>query len=319
MRPDKDLMTRLAAADPLPDAERLDPGAEREAEALLARLLATPAAPQAPRPRVRRWTVAVAAVACVAALVFVALNLVDSDAPGPGVEQAVAAKTVAALTRADSVYHVLQHRRITGNLGGKTAVPVQIESWRSSDGRFHEKYFADTAGRRGRLLEEAAGTRPATGGEGALIRYFAEQDELFGEGVPPSAAAGKLPVIDPAGDPATALRELEARGALHVDGTTTVGNRHGYRLVSDPIDAEGGEQRLEYVVDSATYLPLSERWSLTRGSEKTGFVITFLVYERLPLDAQTRAQLDLDPHPGARCSAEADQPSDPALGFPNPC
>ena len=28
---------------------------------------------------------------------------------------------------------------------------------------------------------------------------------------------------------------------------------------------------------------------------------------------------DLDPHPDARCSAEADQASASDLGFPNPC
>jgi hypothetical protein len=42
MHPDRDPMEMLAAADPLRDGEQLTPEEEREAEALLARLLATP-------------------------------------------------------------------------------------------------------------------------------------------------------------------------------------------------------------------------------------------------------------------------------------
>src|SRR5688572_13937953 len=99
-----DLMRRLAAADPLPDTERLDPQAEREAEALLARLLATPperhAAQRGARhPQWRRRTVAVAGFACVVAITLVAFILIDADAPGPGIEQAVAAKAAAAVSQ----------------------------------------------------------------------------------------------------------------------------------------------------------------------------------------------------------------------------
>jgi hypothetical protein len=42
-------------------------------------------------------------------------------------------------------------------------------------------------------------------------------------------------------------------------------------------------------------------------------------HERLSLDDSSRADLDLDPHPGAECSAEADQAPASDLGFPNPC
>jgi hypothetical protein len=42
MRPGQDLMERLVAADPVRDPERLTPEEQRDAEALLARLLATP-------------------------------------------------------------------------------------------------------------------------------------------------------------------------------------------------------------------------------------------------------------------------------------
>jgi len=42
MRPPHDLMERLAAADPMPEAERLSTEQQRDADALLEGLLATP-------------------------------------------------------------------------------------------------------------------------------------------------------------------------------------------------------------------------------------------------------------------------------------
>jgi hypothetical protein len=51
MPENRDTMARLAAADPLSGGEGLTPDEEREAEELLARLLA---APHAPEPAARR-------------------------------------------------------------------------------------------------------------------------------------------------------------------------------------------------------------------------------------------------------------------------
>ena len=53
MRPDRDVMEMLAAADPLPDAEHLNPEEQHEADELLARLLATPVGSAAEHRRVR--------------------------------------------------------------------------------------------------------------------------------------------------------------------------------------------------------------------------------------------------------------------------
>jgi hypothetical protein len=323
---DRDLMERLAAADPLPDAERLTPEAEREAEALLARLVALPAEPgdaelRARRARLRRWTLAAGGVACSAAVAFAAINLVDSGAPGTGVvEQAVAAKTVAALTRENSVYHVLQRRRGTGNVPGAKGGPLYVESWHSSDGGMHEKVFAARGHRRGRLLEEVAGTRRPGRAYGPLLRYDPRENRLYPSGFGTAPGADKLPTIDPEGDPGATLRELQARGLLRVAGATRVANRRAYRLVSGPIRVLDETERVEYVVDSESYLPLRQRFSLRHDSEVLGFVTEFLVYERLPLNARSRAQLDLDPHPGATCAIGAGElRGKRRLGFANPC
>ena len=289
----RDLMERLAAADPLRDDEH---PLDAEADALLARIVATPPEP-VHRHRVRRYsiaTAAVAAVATVAAVVFV-----GSDA-----DEAVAARSAAALGRADSVYHVIQRRTITGDRQGPTTIPVRIESWYSSDRRLHEKYFDAEDGR---LLEEAAG-------RSWLIRWNVDQNRLFAEGRGPSGNAGKLPLLDPSGDPGLTLQALVARGALEVEEETD----DGYRLVSEPIEVDVGEYRFEYVVDKQTYLPVEERWTLTDGGETIGMVREFLTYERLPLD-EAEAQLDLDPHPDATCAQGADQATERDLGFVNPC
>ena len=56
------------------------------------------------------------------------------------------------------------------------------------------------------------------------------------------------------------------------------------------------------MVDTETYLPLEKRETYRLRGEVFRFVSEFLVYERLPLDARSRVQLDLDPHPGASCA-----------------
>ena len=46
----------------------------------------------------------------------------------------------------------------------------------------------------------------------------------------------------------------------------------------------------------------------------------YLAYEHLPLDARSRSDLDLDPHPRATCATGAGELRGPrGLGNPNPC
>ena len=81
------------------------------------------------------------------------------------------------------------------------------------------------------------------------------------------------------------------------------------------------EERVEFLVDAETYLPLATHFTQRlQNGERIDLFIRYLVYERLPLNARTRAQLDLDPHPGAKCAPGADKTMGRgSLGFPNPC
>jgi hypothetical protein len=324
MRQDRDPMEMLAAADPLRDGERLTPEEEREADALLTRLLATPAAAgteerRARRPRLRRWAFAAAGVACSAVAAFAAANLVDSDGPGPGVIE----KAVAAVTREDVVYHVLQRAHATGAGFPERGPTVYSESWHTTDGRVHAKTFAADGSRRGRLLDEVAGRRRPGRTSGPALQYDPRENTITESGVGRAPDADAVPDLDPFGDPAAQLRALEEEGRLRLAGTTRVGGGRAYRLVSDSTTRWRGFafERVEYLVDSETYLPLSQRVSVRVDSERTYKLFTrFLVYERLPLNEKNRALLDLDPHPGAKCSQFAGElRGEKGVGFPNPC
>ena len=249
-----------------------------------------------------RLRVLAAAGVATAVAAFAAINLVDGDGGGRGVVD----KAIAAVAREDSVYHILERKRGTGTVPGARVGPFYFESWYSSDGRRHEKVFSAEGGVRGRLLEEVAGRRRPGLLSGPLLRYDPRADRVYPSGFARGADADELPFVDPHGDPGAALRELEAQGLLSSDGETRIGGVRAYRRVSEPVSEVGGVHRVRYLVDSETYLPLVQRWSLRQDSGETiGFVSRFLVYERLPLDARSEAKLDLDPHPGATCAIGA--------------
>jgi hypothetical protein len=320
MRQDQELIERLAAADPLPDAEHLTPEDEREAEALLGRLLATPAgAGTAPRPRFRRRVLLAVAAACAAAAVFAGLDLLESDTPGTDVVE----RAVAVVTREDSVYHVLE--RVSAVVPGipESRRPLYIESWTSSDGHIHQKMFAASGDRRGKLLEELAGRRRPGRTSGPALRYDPRENAILPSGFGRSSDSDTVPDLDPFADPGARLRQLEQRGRLRLADTTTFAGRRAFRLVSGSATRWRGFtfERVEYLVDADTYLPLAHRVSARVDTGGTYRLSTrYLVYERLPLNRRSRRQLDLDPHPGASCAAGAGElRGERAPGFPNPC
>jgi hypothetical protein len=323
MSPHADLMERLAAADPQPDAERLGRDGQREADALLARLLATPiegplAESRPGRPRIRRWAVLATGALCSAAAAFAAVNLLDSDTPGPNVVE----EAVAAVTREGVVYHVLE--RATGRGTGIPDVGRQtfyFESWHTTSGRVHRKTFAASGQRRGKLLEESAGRRLPGRRGGPLLRWDAYSNTISDAGFAVGSDPNGPPRLNPFGDPGTALKTLEQDGRLRLAGTARVGKRTAYRLVSGIVTSEGEKHSIEFLVDSETYLPLVQRHRVGSAEKGITFFTRYLVYGRMPLNAASRKQLDLDPHPGAKCSENAGKLKGrrAAIGFPNPC
>jgi hypothetical protein len=310
-----DTLERLSAADPLSGGERLTPEEEREAEALLARLLATPVAAEAARHRAapRGLALVVAGAAAVAAAIFVAVNLVDSGAPGPDVVE----KAVAAVAQDGVVYHAVERMEATVPPRMGEDATFFSESWHTADGRFHNKMYR-SAPPDGELLSEYAGRRLPGRDGGRGLSWNAEQDRITEMGF--SFDSGPVPNLDPIGNPGAQLRALEEQGRLRLAGTEQVGDRRAYRLESGPVrlpDEPRSEQRIVFLVDTETYLPLAKHHTIDTPQGRGTLMSRYPVYERLPLNAETSELLALDPHPGAKCSPMAG--GEKGLGFPNPC
>jgi hypothetical protein len=321
MSPHNHLMKRLAAADPLPEAERLTTEEQREADSLLAQLLATPVSPErrpAANPPARRWALAATATACVALAAFLVANLLDSDTPGPSVVELA----LAAVSADDAVYHTVERKHATGSDFGRS-VRAHSESWHTTDGRLHEKIFRVRGGRRGPLLSEFAGRRTPGRRGGRVLVWDARTNTISSIRFGNSHGNRGAPSFDRFEDPAAALRAFEARGQLRLAGETHVDGRDAYRLSSGMVEGfvPRTEERVVFVVDAETYLPISMHFSQrSPDGGRMDIFVRYLVFERLPLDARTRAQLDLDPHPGAKCAVGADRTMGRgSLGFPNPC
>jgi hypothetical protein len=251
---------------------------------------------------------------------FAAVNLLDSDTQGPGVVE----KAVAAVTQGGGIYHVLERAHVKP-IGRQEFGPLKFyfEYWHTTGGRMHRKTFAVDGPRRGRLLEDMAGRRRPGRRGGPVLSWNARSNTINAMGFAVGPNPTGAPDLDPFADPGTRLRTLEQQGRLRLAGTTRVGGRPAYRLVSGAVPSriKGQEVSTEFVVDSETYLPLTQRQSVRYGSGKgVEFFTRYLVYERLPLNPRTREQLDLDPHPGAKCSPSFEGKRKPEpVGFPNPC
>ena len=330
MHPDRDPMEMVAAADPLRDGERLTPEEEREADELLTRLLATPPAGAERRAggrrRVWRLTLAAAAVAGTAAAVLVATSLLDSDGSGGGIVE----RAVAAVTQENVIYHVVERSRVEASYEPGADTTHYIESFHTSDGHFHQRTFAARDGRKGRMLDDFAGKWIPGRRVNPFLRWEARSNTISEGGWGPAPSTGGAPTLDPFAEPGAQLRTLQEQGRLRVAGTTRVEGRRAYRLVSGPVDhpqLRDGEERVEFLVDAETYLPLARRYASVHRSTDPEHPISrivafsrFPVYERLPLNPKNRGLLDLDPHPGAKCSQFAHElRGKKGVGFPNPC
>lgn len=312
-----DLMERLGAADPVAGADRLSPGDQRETDAVLERILATPAEAARERPR-RRWRRLAAITALAAVVIFAAFSLLDSD---DGRAPNVVARAVAALTHKDVVYHARGLGYMWSPVEPKRQPSPFVETWHTAGGRMHSKTYAAKNGQRGRLYSEIAGQRRPGRLGGPALMYDAMKNEIYPSGFGRTRAK-MAPGVDPF-DPGRALREFQAEGRLRVAGEIEVDGKRAYRLVSDWEQAAGGAtQRSEIVVDARTYLPITHRlWSRApNGRGTAGMVWHYLTYERLPLNERTARLLDLDAPADAKCS-EGTYPliRKGSLGYPNPC
>jgi hypothetical protein len=257
---------------------------------------------------------------CSVAAAFAAINLLDSDTRGPGVIE----KAVAAVSQGGSVYHVLERYNLRP-VGGRHARRLAFyhEYWHTTGGRMHRRTFAVDGPRRGKLIADMAGRRRPGRRGGPALLWDARSNTIARGGFAFGRASG-APHLDPFADPGSQLKALEQQGRLRVAGTTGVGDRTAYRLVSGTVPGPTRQmtENVEFLVDSETYLPLVQRRSLRHPPSGRGFdfFIRYLVYERLPLSSRTRDELDLDPHPGAKCSPMFEgRLKQRPLGFPNPC
>jgi hypothetical protein len=315
-----ELMERLARANPASADEGLSPEQQREADALLERILAEPPPAEA-RPRLRvphlRRVPAAAAVLALAALgAVVAIDLLGSGEDGRGgiVDRAAAAVSQENVIYAVTVRHTISSRSLTPGL---TAIP---------DERGFGRQWLWAGGRRSRFL--AYDLKP-DGSRGALqteISFDGDRMEWFtadsntitvgdlpGPDGPEQAEDTGYPGFTPFGDPAAQLRAHVDSGRLRVAGRTTVRGRTAYRLVSEARDLprEGIEdERVTYLVDARTYLPLEVRnrviFTHTKlepggpGRELARARIEYLRYEPLPVTDENEAFLEMGEHPGAR-------------------
>jgi hypothetical protein len=306
MSPSHDPIERLAAADPLRDGELLTESEQREADMLLARILAEEPK-RAPRRRhhTRRWLVAVAATACGLALAVTAIDVLDEGGPGPSVVD----RAVAAVSDANAIYHTIE----VAKFGEQHAYR---EAWYGSRVT-HQKTYNYRDGRRGKLIIEEV-TRPRRtrqGREGGLATVFDAEHNLIQRIRQGRSLNSPFPTIDQRKDPGAGLRELQRQGRLRLAGSQRFEGRRVYRLVGVVHFPEGRVDRLIYLVDAHTYYPVFLRWVYTvHGSTRAGFESRFSTYERLPVTAESRALLRMDPHPGARPDRNRDGVADSSGG-----
>jgi hypothetical protein len=317
MRP---VMDRLSAANPIRDDAPLSGEQQREADALLERLIAEPLeSPDAPRgPTRRRWPQLAIATAAVAVVAFAAASLLGSDeGPAPTVVE----KAVAALTRDDVIYHSAFIADMkASDMPDLKANPYQ-EGWHTAGGRMRRRTYIARNGGKGRLVSEIAGQRRPGRLGGPALAYDRRSNRIEQIGFGRARNVKGAPAVDPF-DPGRSLKELQAEGKLRVAGRVEVDGRPAYRLVSGNVSGSGHTvQRSVLLVDAETYLPREQRL-FVRGPEGSTYRVhwRYLVYESVPLNDETESVLDFDPPAGAKCAPGTDKlVRKGSLGFPNPC
>jgi hypothetical protein len=111
-------------------------------------------------------------------------------------------------------------------------------------------------------------------------------------------ASGRFPRAT-AADPIARFNALFRRRRISQRGMATFDGRRVSRLVADDAD-----QRFVFLVAPHTGEPVAMTLQplalIGPGAHFTGTVVHFTSYRHLPLDASSRAQLEMRPHPGAK-------------------
>ena len=133
-------------------------------------------------------------------------------------------------------------------------------------------------------------------GTGREIRsYESGADTLTIQANCGASGAARSAVVDPIAE----FNSLYRRHRISQRGTTIFDGRRASRLVAN----EAGQQLVFLVTPKAAEpvaLMLRPLANIVAGAPFTGTIVRFSYHRRLPLDASSRAQLEMRPHPGAR-------------------
>jgi hypothetical protein len=308
-----ELMERLARANPAPPGDALTPEEQREADALLERILAEPDAATPVRrtrpPLLRRLVPAAAVLAVVALAVLVVADLLSSEERDGGIVE----RAAAAVSQEDVIYAITERHTISSRAlePGARLFPeergfVRLYLWRSGERSRFLDYGLRADGGPGRLRAEMVVDDEAT----RLFDPVSNTIDVLmrgGQSVPvaPTEDDG-YPGFSPSSDPGAQVRAHVEQGRLQVAGKTTVRGRTAYRLTSRPrsVPKQGIEREMvTYLVDARTFLPFEVRQrtvSTIDGRQLMKARIEYLRYDPLPITEENRQLLEMAPHPGAQ-------------------
>lgn len=302
-----DLMQRLRAADPI-----TDDGSPPPVETLLTRLDEVdehhPAARRSrPRPQVRRrrrLVPAIAALAIVATVVGLQQRSMSPNvvaearealgAPGEIIHVVTRLDyTVEGAERPDNVVLQDEEGRPLGHFSPRT------ERWTALDPLRERSRFT--------LVPQDGGTPHTidyTFADGITQIKQSWSDELQTEKLSQAeydSVRGELSPGQPGPDPVAGVRKLLADGELKAAGEETLEGRRVLRLTGEEPSPNGSTERpvpprrIEYLVDAETFAPVRITYAdvIVDGGELNALrrVITFEVFERLPLTPENEALL----------------------------
>jgi hypothetical protein len=242
--------------------------------------------------RRRRVTIRMSAVMAAAAAIAagtVWLGSSSTTLAPPGVATASAAERAAAVLSPGpgSIVHY-------GAANREIAPDGSVSTWREETWRATTRPYA----RREVITHEGgAAIETATVGEGPTELYDPAANTIY-TNPPAGAPALGTPVPAGDGDPlVTELKDILRSGDVRAVQRSTIGGRAVISFADDNPVPGGGVVHWTYVVDAASYEPLSLSTTSPDGSRSTE---QFLTYESLKPSTQTKSLLSLRAvHPGA--------------------